>query len=84
MKSHVVLLSGLLLVAPAAAQTAGTDAATDRPSTQEGTSSGNSSAEAENDPNRRICRKVETNTGSRVPHRTLCMTERQWRNYRAN
>ena len=35
-----------------------------------------------NEEERRICRRVETNTGSRVPFRTLCLTERQWEDYR--
>lgn len=34
------------------------------------------SADAED---RQICRRIETNTGSRVPHRRVCMTEREWR-----
>jgi len=36
-------------------------------------------AEAGDD--RQICRRVETNTGSRVPFRRICMTEREWRAY---
>ena len=83
MKSYVFLIAGLVLMAPAAAQTSDTNSTTgDRPATQSGGNSDN--AESANDPNRRICRRVETNTGSRVPFRTVCLTERQWRDYRPN
>lgn len=81
MKPYVVLISGLLLMAPAAAQTSDTNAATEQPAAQ---SEAQPEGQAAADPNRRICRKVETNTGSRVPHRTVCLTEQQWRNYRPN
>ena len=82
MKPYVVLLSGLLLMAPAAAQTSDTNATSEQPAAQSQTQPEQSQQPA--DPNRRICRKVDTNTGSRVPYRTVCLTERQWRNYRAN
>ena len=82
MKPYVVLLSGFLLMAPAAAQTSDTNASTEQPAAQSQSQAEGSQPPA--DPNRRICRKVDTNTGSRVPYRTVCLTERQWRNYRAN
>lgn len=82
MKPYLVLFSSLLLMAPAAAQTSDTNAASDQPAAQ--TQTQTEEGEPAADPNRRICRKVETNTGSRVPHRTVCLTEQQWRNYRPN
>ena len=75
MRALAVVISGFFLAAPAIAQ----------PSGNAGSSSGsetatNSAATAqEDDPDRRICRRVDTNTGSRVPYRLICMTARQWR-----
>lgn len=89
MKAFVAVISGLLLSAPVLAygndSTTGNQSET-QTSAPEGTAAGSESADAEtpSDPNRRICRRVETNTGSRVPFRTICLTERQWRNYRPN
>ena len=33
---------------------------------------------------RRICRRVETATGSRMSYRRMCMTADQWRNFNRN
>ena len=75
MRALAVVISGFLLATPALAQptgNAGTNGGSD--------SASNSAATApEEDPNRRICRRVDTNTGSRVPYRLICMTAREWR-----
>ena len=81
MKAYVVLLSGLLLMTPAAAQTSDSDSGSQQPA-QSGGNAGNQDEDSRANPNRRICRKVETNTGSRVPFRRLCLTERKWEAYR--
>jgi hypothetical protein len=89
MKAFVAVISGFLLSAPVAAHmsdgTSG-NASETQASAPEGAETGTARAEAETaaDPNRRVCRRVETNTGSRVPFRTICLTERQWRTYRPN
>ena len=90
MKALVAVISGLLLSAPLSAQASDGNSGNQSTGTQESaperTQNGGESADAETptDPNRRICRRVETNTGSRVPFRTMCLTERQWRSYRPN
>ena len=33
---------------------------------------------------RRICRRVETATGSRMSYQRMCMTAEQWRNFNRN
>lgn len=78
MKFAAVALPALLFASAAGAEVAGSSTA----SATDASSQSERSAEAEggnaSDPNRRICRRVETNTGSRVPHRLVCMTQRQW------
>lgn len=82
MKAFAIVISGLLLATPAFAQAAdGNAVGNDR--APSGQSQDNASGtSASNEEERRICRRVETNTGSRVPFRTLCLTERQWEDYR--
>jgi len=80
MKAFAVLAAGLLLAAPAVAQTSGADGG--RPSDPANEPAANRAASDEDGQERRICRRVETNTGSRVPFRRVCMTERQWEAYR--
>ena len=77
MKFLAVALPALLLASAAAgaeldasSSAAGTEAVT--PVEQ------SASAQAEAAEDRQICRRIETNTGSRVPHRRVCMTEREW------
>jgi hypothetical protein len=87
MKAFAVVISGLLLSAPVAAQNSDeslTNSGTQSPTQVRNESDNSNASQNEEDPNRRICRRVETNTGSRVPFRTLCLTERQWRTYRPN
>ena len=78
MKAFALVISGVLLATPAFAQAAD-GSATDNGQASTTQSRDNSSATADSDQEeRRICRRVDTNTGSRVPFRTVCLTERQW------
>ena len=83
MRAFVVIMSGLLLAAPGLARASEDGASTNgtQPSPAPTQSTNSSSSTAGEDGERQICRRVETNTGSRVPWRRLCMTERQWRAY---
>ncbi|HWT12168.1 MAG TPA: hypothetical protein VN231_05405 [Allosphingosinicella sp.] len=81
MKAFAVVISGLLLSAPALAQasdgnTQGTpeESRTEQPQNVR-------EAEAGEGGERRICRRVEDNTGSLTAGRRVCMTAQQWRNY---
>ena len=77
MRAFAIVFSGLLLAAPAVAQPTGNAAGSgESPDTNIV-----ATEEPEEDPDRRICRRIETNTGSRVPHRRVCMTAAQWRAY---
>jgi len=80
MKAFAIVISGFLLATPVAAQIPSDGA--ERPTDAVGERDGNSDSNEANDEERRICRRVETNTGSRVPFRRLCLTERQWEAYR--
>jgi hypothetical protein len=88
MKAFVVVISGLLLAAPAIAQTNGSGGMTGSgasiSSGQSEQSEGASNSEAGEGESRRICRKVETASGSRMSFRWLCMTARQWRDFHRN
>ena len=85
MRSFVVVISGLLLSAPAFAQGVGggstgsgaqmATGAAEAPA--EATSTGGETEGGE----RRICRRIETATGSRMSYRRMCMTADQWRNF---
>ena len=83
MRAFVVVISGLLLAAPGLAQASEDNATTNatQPSQTATPPNNSSSAVAGEDGELQICRRVETNKGSRVPWRRLCMTERQWRAY---
>ena len=80
MKAFAVVISGLLLVSPAVASDTNTNTnQTQAPAAEANGDAGTGTQTAEDqDPNRRICRRIETNTGSRVPFRTVCLTARQW------
>lgn len=80
MKAFAIVISGLLLAMPAAAQIPGGGA--ERPTNTDDERARSSDSSEANDPDRRVCRRVETNTGSRVPFRRVCLTERQWEAYR--
>ena len=85
MRLPVILLSGLLLAGPAFAQASGgvmtgsgAELATRSAEVPEDAERG---GEAGEDGERRICRRVETATGSRMSYQRVCMTARQWRDY---
>jgi hypothetical protein len=88
MKSFVVVISGLLLAAPAFAQANGggsmTGSGASMSSGQSEAPEGASDSEGGEGENRRICRRVETASGSRMSYRRLCMTARQWRSFNRN
>jgi hypothetical protein len=88
MKSFVIVISGLLLAAPAFAQVNGggsmTGSGASMSSSQSETPEGASDGEGGEGENRRICRRVETASGSRMSYRRLCMTARQWRSFNRN
>lgn len=77
-----VAISSLLLAAPAFAQssTGGVSGSAGELSTQSDTpeSTGNSS-ERSADGERRICRRVETGSTSRMSSRRVCRTAEEWR-----
>ena len=77
MKVAIVALPALLFASAAAAQV-DTSSSGNGSSNSEGTRGSESRAD-DNSEERRICRRVDTNTGSRVPFRRVCMTEREWR-----
>lgn len=84
MKAFVVAIAGVLLASPALAQTSGggmmsgsgAEMASDPVDIQE-----NASTAEETETERRICRRVETATGSRMSYRRLCKTAREWREF---
>jgi hypothetical protein len=80
MKAFAIVISGLLLATPAAAQSPSDGAERPTNSADEPTVNQGSSGATGEEP--RICRRVETNTGSRVPFRRMCLTEREWEAYR--
>lgn len=84
MKAFVVFFSGLLMAAPVFAQGSsevstgnGGGASAERSAAQEDSST---SSEGEGG-DRRICRRIETASGSRMSYRRLCMTADQWRTF---
>ena len=87
MKAFAVVISGLLLAAPAFAQANDGNGATGSGasiSTGQADLSEEASGNAGEGENRRICRRVETASGSRMSYRRLCMTARQWRDFHRN
>jgi hypothetical protein len=84
MKALVFVISGLLLAAPAVAQTSGelmSGGGAGSGAEQTEVAEEASAAATEEAGERRICRKVETASGSRMSFRRLCMTADQWRNF---
>lgn len=81
MRAFVFVMSGLLLATPGLARASEDGATTNgtQPSQTTSQTTNSSSSTAGDDNERQICRRIETNTGSRVPWRRVCMTERQWR-----
>jgi hypothetical protein len=78
MKFAAFALPALIFASAAGAQVDSTSSSSPNgTSAQTERNAGNGSEDA-TDPDRRICRRIEVNTGSRVPHRLVCMTQRQW------
>ncbi|HYD38580.1 MAG TPA: hypothetical protein VEA60_13270 [Allosphingosinicella sp.] len=88
MKAFVVAVAGLLLAAPAVAQLTGessTGTTGSSQSVEERLDEAEASANAEGgETPRRICRRVDTATGSRMNYRRVCLTADQWRNFYRN
>ena len=90
MKAFVVVVSGLLLSSGAFAQTSGGVMSGSAASLSTGTTEvpEDAAATAEDSQSqngdRRICRRIETASGSRMSFRRLCMTAAQWRNFYRN
>ena len=86
MKAFVVVISGLLLAAPAFAQANGSGGMTGSgasiASGQSEQPDGASTTEGGEGESRRICRRVEIASGA-LSFRRLCMTARQWRDFTA-
>lgn len=81
MKAFAIVMSGFLVATPVSAQSPGDGAG--RPTNGTSERAANQGSNEANDEEPRICRRVETNTGSRVPFRRMCLTERQWEAYRS-
>ena len=85
MKAFVVVISGLLLAAPAVAQVNGggtmTGSAASLSNGPTETPEGVSDTAGGEGESRRICRRVEIASGSRMSYRRMCMTARQWRDF---
>ena len=88
MKAFVVVSSGLLVTAPAFAQPSGGGGTTGSGASvstgQSELPEGASNTEGGEGENRRICRRVEIASGSRMSFRRMCMTARQWRDFNRN
>lgn len=82
MKMPVALLSVMLLASPVFAQSSGSVMAGSG-AVLEGSSSDAPDGSAEggesDDGERRVCRRVETDTSSRMTTRRVCLTAREWR-----
>ncbi|HEV2867438.1 MAG TPA: hypothetical protein VGX37_13085 [Allosphingosinicella sp.] len=84
MKALTVVISALFLAAPMLAQASETpEADTNSSTARTEQSTAPTEAQGQDDPDRRICRRIEENTGSRTSGRRVCLTAEQWRNYNA-
>ena len=87
MKIPVALLAVALLASPAFSQTSGGVMAGSGAVLEDnsGDVAEGSSASGENENGeRRICRRVETDTSSRMTTRRVCLTAREWRQRQRN
>jgi hypothetical protein len=81
MKVLVALISGLLVASPVYAQGGGTTVSgsggelSTQTDTPESSGQGGQGADGE----RRICRRVETGSQSRMTYRRVCKTAEEWR-----
>jgi hypothetical protein len=85
MKSFVVAISCLLVAAPALAQSSvgSVSGGAAELSTQNDTPESTGESSARNaDGERRICRRVETGSTSRMSSRKVCRTAEEWREAR--
>jgi len=84
MRMSVALLSGLLIAAPASAQVT-SGGAMGGSGAQLEVGAGELPEQAEDqdgeDGERRICRRLETDSVSRMASRRVCLTARQWREH---
>lgn len=83
MKLSFLLASGLILTTPAFAQTSGgvmSGSGAILDSGPDTLPEGSEDSESD-DGERRICRRVETDSASRMATRRLCLTARQWREH---
>jgi len=83
MKAFVALISGVLLASPALAQSmdggpsgSGAGLAAENQDVPESTGT---ASEQSADDERRICRRVETTSASRMATRRVCRTAAEWR-----
>jgi hypothetical protein len=81
MKAFVVASCAVLLACPALAQTGGgtVSASGGELSTQNDTPESTGDAGQRADGERRICRRVETSSTSRMSTRRVCRTAQEWR-----
>jgi len=82
MRLIVALISSALVAAPAFAQTAGGRIIGSGAELSEGRNAPESTANASEpapDGERRICRRIETGSDSRLANRKVCRTAEQWR-----
>lgn len=82
MRVLVVFASGLLLGAPVLAQSEVSNSSETVPASQP-RESAESETESTNDDGgeRKICRRINMATGSRMSNERICMTAEQWRSY---
>lgn len=84
MKVPVLLVSAMLLSAPTLAQTSGgvmSGSGALLGSGSDASSEGSSQSGETEDGERRICRRVATDSASRMATRRLCLTAREWREH---
>jgi hypothetical protein len=82
MRAFVVLISGLLVAAPAFAQSSAgsVSGSAAELSTQNDTPESSGAADSRDaDGERRICRRIESDSSSRMATRRVCRTAAEWR-----
>lgn len=79
MKTFVVALAAFFVAAPALAETAATRA--NETGTPGEATAAQAAEDSEDRDSRRICRRVNTATGSRMSEKRICMTAREWRDH---
>lgn len=82
MRVFVALFSSILIAAPALAQTSGgvmSGSGAELSESRDVPESTSDAGAAESDGERRICRRVETGSSSRLSTRRVCKTAEEWR-----